>query len=1474
MLKSKFRKKVCRTMSLFLALLMVLGNVSIVVWAQEPPVYEHDHYNVDYSLPELPLFTLAPVPSSPYHSAYPEYYAYHILTSTLQEPVGMQGFEGDYEIAGPNEPVEIIVMFRTPSAVALRLMQERGISHSLALSRASFEDQALSAHDAFWGEFGHIGRGRAGDSVEVLSEWSSLINGVAIRVAGEMVERIAALPEVYGVFPNVEIFPDYVYDDINSATTTTAVTIDDLMPEARELFELDFIHNNLGITGEGVQVAVLDWGVEHDHPALANFLEDGYIRGWHGDRVLDNDHGMMVTGGVIAMAPGIDLWHYRIDTDRFTTSIDRSVTMIEAAHRDGADVMSLSFSLVTNMFIPVLTIALNTAVLDDVVVVISAGNRAVEYGSFSIAAPGPEHLAITVGAGNAGGMAYVYYGDTIADFSSRGPAPVTYHIKPDIVAPGNRIKTLTFMADGGYREGGGTSIATPIIAGVAALILHEFPEATPAEVKARIMNSARPLDGMNPNSVFTVGAGFVRPLEALQNHTVVTVEHDIIMTEAETDNDTSISFVTAPATMASLSFGNAATLVFQHQNRKTMPLTIRNTSDTARAYTISHYFTNNPEDVAQLSFSQQTITVGAGQYAIIDVTMSLRHGLVTVPSNPRMVYEGYMEEQQRFAPELPPLPRVFYEGYVYVREGGNTVARLPFGLVNTHALIAADSATQVSSWEELRDAINNAPANEPTTIQILNDIAADGAAIVIANQNISLIGNERWEFIWGSTPQWRGAPTRIRQAIPGQRHFIVSGDQASLTLGPNITLCGGWGNSGGVVVADGALRMIDGSAIENCLWSGTSGGAVLMTTHATFVMEGGTIRNNAADVGGGVFVSSSATGAFTMTGGEIINNYASFDGGGIFSTLFDYAETVSYTSYGNLYISAAARFADNTAGNGASAPPHNQLAHITPATTSVWDYVLNNYDINYRGFLGQTPVMRVSMWEELRNAIDNTPPNVAATIQITDDITAPDDIIGNTIQIASNRNITLISDNDTTMRTITQTNLGQRHFSIGNGRSTNLTLGSNITLSGGDTNNTNNSGGVNISEGMFMMTDGSIIENCRWMGSRGGAVSVSAGWGATFTTFVLDGGTIRNNSASEGGGIHLFRGVVHITRGTIIGNTAVNGGGGVHVLATEAGAFTMTGGEIISNHAGTNGGGIYSTLANHSATVPVTAYRNLQIGANAHFSDNTAGNGHSLPPDNQLPHIAFRTSSIWHCVLNNYDINYTGRIVILPPLTVTVTPVGNGTVEGTGSFHPGAEVTLTAIPAEGYRFIDWDGDFTSTDNPLIFYMPGEDVVLTATFEPRGQLFPVLIDGVQVGTYAAGEPVEINAGLREGYIFTHWMAIGAVLNDISAAITGFTMPSRQVTIVTRWQRIHTPHLVVPGDVNSDGSVDIGDVNMLSLFLVTPNRAAFMLMHPNFNYFNANVTGSGVVTQVDLALLRRHVMMGSCMITVPLFPFPFD
>jgi minor extracellular serine protease Vpr len=107
--------------------------------------------------------------------------------------------------------------------------------------------------------------------------------------------------------------------------------------------------------------------------------------------------------------------------------------------------------------------------------------------------------------------------DIIAGFSSRGPTPFTNLIKPDLTAPGVNVASSVFEDEFAFFQG--TSMATPHLAGVAALILDQFPDASPAEAKSRMANNAARVvtdhvNGTTDPGVLARGGGRVDVVEA------------------------------------------------------------------------------------------------------------------------------------------------------------------------------------------------------------------------------------------------------------------------------------------------------------------------------------------------------------------------------------------------------------------------------------------------------------------------------------------------------------------------------------------------------------------------------------------------------------------------------------------------------------------------------------------------------------------------------------------------------------------------------------------------------------------------------------------------------------------------------------------------------------------------------------------------------------------------------------------------
>jgi subtilisin family serine protease len=132
-------------------------------------------------------------------------------------------------------------------------------------------------------------------------------------------------------------------------------------------------------------------------------------------------------------------------------------------------------------------------------------------------------------------------GDKLADFSSRGPVLKTFDVKPEVVAPGVSILStepayITNPATptdytGAYARKNGTSMATPHVAGIVALMLQENPDLQPGDIKTLLMNTAEPLNG--DYLVFEQGAGRVDPYEAVHPGMKVQVQDETLIPYGE-----------------------------------------------------------------------------------------------------------------------------------------------------------------------------------------------------------------------------------------------------------------------------------------------------------------------------------------------------------------------------------------------------------------------------------------------------------------------------------------------------------------------------------------------------------------------------------------------------------------------------------------------------------------------------------------------------------------------------------------------------------------------------------------------------------------------------------------------------------------------------------------------------------------------------------------------------------------------------
>jgi serine protease AprX len=330
---------------------------------------------------------------------------------------------------------------------------------------------------------------------------------------------------------------------------------------------------SLGADGRGIGVAVIDSGIQETEDLRGrivyreNFVEedprkpkddrsarDDYGHGTHVAGVLAGD-GQKSGGKFAGMAPKARLISLRVLSDsgegRDSYVIAAIQRAIELKSKFNIRVMNLSLGrpIYESFRTDPLCLAVESAWKAGIVVVVAAGNEgrnntAGNLGYGTILAPANDPYVITVGAMKTEGT-LSRGDDSIASYSSKGPSVLDNIIKPDIVAPGNRMVSILShrnallaelfpanVVNKDYIRLSGTSVAAPMVSGAAALLLQKQPALTPDQVKARLMKTAVKsfpttatiTDGATGkvytsyHDVFTVGAGYLDVVAALTSN--------------------------------------------------------------------------------------------------------------------------------------------------------------------------------------------------------------------------------------------------------------------------------------------------------------------------------------------------------------------------------------------------------------------------------------------------------------------------------------------------------------------------------------------------------------------------------------------------------------------------------------------------------------------------------------------------------------------------------------------------------------------------------------------------------------------------------------------------------------------------------------------------------------------------------------------------------------------------------------------
>jgi serine protease AprX len=392
------------------------------------------------------------------------------------------------------------------------------------------------------------------------------IRAVTMRVPVSMLANLAKDPNVAYITPDRPVSMTAANEDY-----TTAV-------------EADVAAAQFAQDGTGVGVAIIDSGVAdhgdlHDANGASRVVySQSFVAGdtttsdkfGHGTHVAGLIGGTGVNSGIAngyqatyaGMAPNVNLINLRVldqngsGTDSQVIAAIQQAIALQSTYNIRVINMSLGRPVFESYTLDPVCQAVESAWRAGIVVVVAAGNRGRDntmgtHGFATIGAPANDPAVITVGATRTMNTA-TRTDDAIASYSSKGPTLVNHLVKPDLVAPGNRLVSLRvagstldknysqfevapLVGTAKYFRLSGTSMATPVVSGAVALMLQQNPSLTPDQVKARLMKTA--WKGFNqytqsnddigntyPNQydIFTYGAGYLDIDAALNNTDLAT----------------------------------------------------------------------------------------------------------------------------------------------------------------------------------------------------------------------------------------------------------------------------------------------------------------------------------------------------------------------------------------------------------------------------------------------------------------------------------------------------------------------------------------------------------------------------------------------------------------------------------------------------------------------------------------------------------------------------------------------------------------------------------------------------------------------------------------------------------------------------------------------------------------------------------------------------------------------------------------
>lgn len=311
-------------------------------------------------------------------------------------------------------------------------------------------------------------------------------------------QKMENVIEAYKKLPNVtSVTPSFPFQRLETGD-----------PKSSSMYHLSQLRINEALKLAGnheVVVAVIDTGIDQSHPELKNKLLPDYNAVNPLKRGMADMHGTHVSGIIAAEANngiggmGVNPNVKILPIDVFARewgAYDYSIAEgIMHAIEKKAKVINMSLG--SYFPSPIIEEAVEKAVEAGIVVVAAAGNSGSNMKGYPASFPG----VISVGATNEK--------KELAEFSTYGPSV-------DIVAPGEDVYAPVFDVDkrSSFIKASGTSMASPVVAGVASLLLSKHPNLTPYEVKYILEKTAKDLG--DPGYDIKYGYGLVDPVAALK----------------------------------------------------------------------------------------------------------------------------------------------------------------------------------------------------------------------------------------------------------------------------------------------------------------------------------------------------------------------------------------------------------------------------------------------------------------------------------------------------------------------------------------------------------------------------------------------------------------------------------------------------------------------------------------------------------------------------------------------------------------------------------------------------------------------------------------------------------------------------------------------------------------------------------------------------------------------------------------------